>query len=164
MRHLRLALLLVASLTPLARAEHAVITLEVVTPAGQETAFSDQAAPDGTGHNPRPVLHARPGDRLQIRWFLTNAYPHKTLEGLVVHAFVAPQEKVGQQTTPTPGEDAPLETAFDLDLKPGRKVGGRHTLTLQKPGAYLVRIETLQTQSDHEHFAAIDLVIDDEAP
>ena len=43
---------------------------------------------------------------------------------------------------------------------PGAKVGQRNALRVDQPGAYLVRVETLQTNSDHEHFSAIDLVIE----
>ena len=53
-----------------------------------------------------------------------------------------------------------LETAFEMDFKPGAKAGTRASIKIDSPGAYLVRIETKQTQSDHEHFAAIDLVVE----
>ena len=46
-----------------------------------------------------------------------------------------------------------------MDFKPGRKAGQRSTLKIDEPGAYLVRVETRNTQSDHEHFAAIDLIV-----
>jgi hypothetical protein len=32
-------------------------------------------------------------------------------------------------------------------------------LRINKPGIYLLRIETLNTDSDHEHFAAIDVEV-----
>ena len=57
-----------------------------------------------------------------------------------------------------------LETAFDMDFKPGGKAGGRNTVRIDSPGAYLIRVESRQTGSDHEHFAAIDLVIEGENP
>ena len=53
-----------------------------------------------------------------------------------------------------------LETAFDMDFKPGAKAGQRNTLRIDTPGVYLIRVETRETQSDHEHFAAIDLVVE----
>jgi hypothetical protein len=48
-----------------------------------------------------------------------------------------------------------------MDLKPGAKAGQRSTVKISNPGVYLIRIETRNTQSDHEHFAAIDLVVTD---
>ncbi len=145
------------------RAEHAKIDLDVVAPGGQETAHVDQTPPDW-GKAPRPVLESGVGEPIRIRWLLTTVYPHKTLEGVVVHFYVARQESVGQQSLPELDDGVVLEVAFDVDLKPGAKSGARSTIRIDEPGAYLVRVETRQTQSDHEHFAAIDLLIKGDAP
>jgi hypothetical protein len=32
-------------------------------------------------------------------------------------------------------------------------------MVIKTPGVYMVRVESRQTNSDHEHFAAIDLVV-----
>jgi hypothetical protein len=141
-----------------ARAEHAKITLEVVASGGQQTAFMDQTPPDW-GKNPRPVVKARVGEAIRIKWMFNNVYPHKTLENVVVHFFVVREEKVGQKEVPAPDDDVLLEAAFDMDFKPGGKAGQRNTLRINAPGVYLVRVESRNTQSDHEHFAAIDLVV-----
>jgi len=147
-----------------ARAEHAKIELEVQAPGGERaTAFVDQTPPE-TGKNPRPVLTAPAGRPIRVQWILTNVYPHKTLEGVVVHCFIARQEEVGQKTLPDLRGDVVLETAFDLDFKPGAKAGARCTVTVHTPGVYLVRVETRGTHSDHEHFAAIDLVVAGDEP
>jgi hypothetical protein len=141
-----------------ARAEHAKITLEVVAPNGRQTAFMDQTPPDW-GKNPRPMLKAKVGEPIKIQWMFTNVYPHKTLENVVIHFFVAPEAKVGQKDLPALDDHVVLESAFDMDLKPGGKAGQRQALRIDAPGVYLVRVESRNTQSDHEHFAAIDLVI-----
>jgi hypothetical protein len=94
-----------------------------------------------------------------VQYLLTNVYPHKTLENVVVHFFIAPQKNVGQKELPDVKGDVVMETAFDMDLKPGAKAGQRSTVKIAAPGVYLIRIETKNTQSDHEHFAAIDLVV-----
>ncbi len=146
-----------------ARAEHAKINLDVSSPRDQQTAFVDQTPPE-SGKNPRPVLKAKVKDAIKIQWVLTNVYPHKTLENVVVHFFVARQEKVGQKALPDLRGDVVLESAFDMDFKPGAKVGQRTTLRIDSPGVYLIRVETRQTQSDHEHFSAIDLVIEADKP
>src|SRR4051812_32255407 len=95
-----------------ARAEHAKISLDVEAPGGQKvTAFVDQTPPE-SGKNPRPVLTARAGAPIKVQWILTNVYPHKTLEDVVVHFYIAPQGKVGQKDLPDLRGDVVLETAF----------------------------------------------------
>jgi hypothetical protein len=150
--------LLAITLTSWARAEHAKITLDVATTHEQVSAFVDQTPPD-SGKNPRPVLKAKVLEPIRINYLLTNVYPHKTLENVVVHFFIAPQKKIGQKELPDLKGDVVMESAFDMDFKPGSKAGQRSTLRITTPGVYLVRIETRNTQSDHEHFAAIDLVV-----
>lgn len=153
---------LIAGAAP-ARAEHAKITLELASPGDQQTAFVDQTPPE-SGKNPRPVLRVKAGEPLRVQWVFTNVYPHKTLENVVLHFFVARQEKVGQKDLPDLSGDVVLETAFDMDLKPGGKGGARSKFTVDEPGVYLVRVESRQTESDHEHFAAIDLVVEPANP
>jgi hypothetical protein len=143
------------------RAEHAKISLEVATARDQVTAFVDQTPPEW-GKNPRPVLKAKVNEMIRINYLLTNVYPHKTLENVVVHFFIAPQKKAGQKELPDLKGDVVMETAFDMDFKPGSKAGQRSTLKITTPGVYLIRIETRNTQSDHEHFAAIDLIVTEE--
>lgn len=142
----------------LAWAEHAKITLEASTAREKVTANVDQTPPDW-GKNPRPVLKARVGEPIRIQCVFTNAYPHKTLENVVVHLFIAREDKVGQHELPDLSGDVVTETAFEIDLKPGAKAGQRSTLSIDRPGVYLARIESRGTGSDHEHFAAIDIVV-----
>ena len=144
-----------------ALAEHAKIQLEVAGRRDQVTAYVDQTPPEW-GKNPRPVLKVRPNESVKVQFLLTNVYPHKTLENVVVHFFVIREEKAGQKAIPDLKGEVVLESAFDIDMKPGGKAGQRTTFKIDEPGAYLVRIETRNTQSDHEHFAAIDLVVTDE--
>lgn len=146
-----------------ARAEHAKINLDVAGPKEQKTAYMDQTPPDW-GKNPRPVVHAKVNDPIKIQWMFTNVYPHKTLENVVIHFYVAHQSKVGQKETPDLRGDVVQESAFEMDFKPGSKAGQRNTLKISAPGVYLVRVESRQTGSDHEHFAAIDLVIEADKP
>src|SRR5262249_7795878 len=141
-----------------ARAEHAKIQLEVATPRDQVSAFVDQTPPEW-GKNPRPVLKANCNEPIRIQFMLTNVYPHKTLENVVVHFFIVRQQRAGQKELPDLKGDVVLESAFDMDFKPGGKAGQRTTVKIDEPGAYLVRVETRNTQSDHEHFAAVDLLV-----
>ena len=148
---------------PAIRAEHAKISLDVTTSKGQETAFVDQTPPP-SGKNPRPVLKAKVGEPVKVQFMLTNVYPHKTLENVVVHFFVAKQGKVGQKDLPDLQGEVVTETAFEMDFKPGAKAGQKSSFRIEKPGVYLIRVETNETQSDHEHFSAIDLVVEAESP
>lgn len=159
-----LAILLACALAPApARAEHAKITLDVTAPGGKQvTAYMDQTPP-ASGKNPRPVLKAKAGEPIKSQCIFTNVYPHKTLEDVVVHFYVARIGKVAQKELPKLDEPdvLVLESVFDMDFRPGGKAGSRSTFRIDKPGTYLIRVESLQTQSDHEHFAAVDLVIEE---
>jgi hypothetical protein len=139
-------------------AEHAKIQLDVSTRRDQVTASMDQTPPEW-GKNPRPVLQAKTNEPIQVQFLFTNVYPHKTLENVVVHFFIVRQQKAGQKEIPDLKGDVVLESAFDMDFKPGGKAGQRTTVKIDTPGAYLVRVESRNTHSDHEHFAAVDLVI-----
>lgn len=157
-----LALGVLLGCTP-ARAEHAKVQLDVTTPGDRQTAFVDQTPPD-SGKNPRPVVKAKAGEPVKIQYLFTNVYPNKTIQDVVLHFYVARIDAVGQKELPVldGGPRVVLETAFDMDFRPGGKGGGRTTVKIDTPGVYLVRVESRETQSDHEHFAAIDLVV--EAP
>ncbi len=146
-------------------AEHAKITLDVSTGKDKETAFVDQTPPD-SGKNPRPVLHANAGETIKVEWVFANIYPHKTIENAILHFYVAKEAKVGQKDLPDLDEKTGyvvVETAFEMDFKPNGRAKGKHSFKIDKPGTYLVRLETRNTDSDHEHFAAIDLVVDEAA-
>jgi hypothetical protein len=143
-----------------ARAEHAKINLDVTVGRETVSAHVDQTPPDA-GKNPRPVLKAKVNEPIRIQYLLTNVYPHKTLENVVVHFYVARQSKVGQKELPDLKGDVVLESAFDMDFKPGSKAGQRTTLRIDTAGVYLIRVESRNTQSDHEHFSAVDLVVGD---
>jgi hypothetical protein len=157
------ACVLALAIGPIARGEHAKINLEVSTAREHVTAFVDQTPPEW-GKNPRPVLRAKVNEPIKIQVLLTNVYPHKTLENVVVHFYIAKERKVGQNELPDLKGDIVIETAFDMDFKPGGKAGQRSTVKIETAGIYLVRIETRNTQSDHEHFAAVDLVVEPTKP
>jgi len=95
-----LPILLIAANPRPGRAEHAKVDLEVANASGEQVAsFVDQTPPDH-GKNPRPVVRAKVGEPIKIRWTFTNVYPHKTLEDVVVHFYVARQGMAGQKEAP----------------------------------------------------------------
>jgi hypothetical protein len=117
------------------RAEHAKITLDVTAKGETVTAFVDQTPPEH-GKNPRPTIKAKEGEAIKIQYMLTNVYPHKTLENVVVHFYVAREAKAAQKAIPDLGieENVVLESAIEMDFKPGAKAGSRMTLRAPKAG------------------------------
>jgi len=135
-------------------AEHAVIDLRVISPAGSAKAASDQEPPVG-GVNPRPRLKVKAGDPLVLNFVLINAYPHGRLKDVIVHYSVT---HIAKSTAKAgPDKDAVLFGEVTLNFKPKSRVGSRIKFHLDQPGLYLVRIETQNTKSDHEHFSAIEV-------
>src|SRR6516165_7697350 len=112
------ALLLVGLAWPglTARAEHAKINLDVSGPKEEKTSHVDQTPP-AWGKNPRPVVHVRVGEQIKIQWSFTNVYPHKSLENVVIHFYIARQEKIGQKELPDLRGDVVQESAFEIDFK-----------------------------------------------
>jgi hypothetical protein len=162
-------LILAVALTampPTANAEHAKINLRMLRVEAQSnatideaTAASDQEPPAG-GVNPRPVLKAKIHEPLLLQFILTNAYPHGELRDVTVRYFVVRQDKVGQKTLPDLDKGTITQGRFLLNLKPKGRVGARVAFTIPEPGVYLLRVQTANTKSDHEHFSAIDLVVE----
>jgi hypothetical protein len=141
-----------------ARGEHAKVELNVSAGREQVTAYVDQTPP-AVGKSPRPVIEVKAGEPIRVQWYFQNVYPNKTIENVVVHFYVVKAEKVGQKELPDTSGEVELETAFDMDFKPGAKAGARSRFVIDTPGVYLMRVETIQTKSDHEHFAAVDIVV-----
>lgn len=162
-RCLTLAALLLMTLACVeARAEHAGIDLTVIGPDGQAAAQADEEPPVG-GQNPRPKLVTHAGDPLVLQFFLTNKYPHATVKNVSVRYFVLRTGDLSLKTVPNlkrHAEDVVTQGKVTMNFKPDCRVGTRLQFQIDQPGIYLVRVETQNTQSDHEHFSAIDLVVE----
>jgi hypothetical protein len=155
-------LLLMAALLTLpassARAEHAVIKLQITGADGKAESFADQEPPAG-GIKRRPRLAVKHGEPLVFEFVLTNAYPHKQIEGVVVRYFVVRTGAFGAKELPDLKQAAVTEGTVNMNFKPKCRVGARLNVRIDEPGIYLVRVDTQNTQSDHEHFSAIDLEV-----
>jgi hypothetical protein len=158
-----LALVGLGVLAPAAWAEHAHIDLSVktVTPRadpilGESHASADQEPPAG-GLNPRPLMRVKAKEPLSLQFILTSTYPHGEIKGMVVRYFVVRASAPRQKTVPDLREGVVTRGRFVVSLKPKGRVGARVSFTLPEPGIYLVRIDTANTNSDHEHISAIDL-------
>jgi hypothetical protein len=142
------------------RAEHFKIELTVKSAQDEPTAHSDTDPPP-EGSNPRPICHAKRGEDLTLQFFFTSNFPHETLKDVTVHYYIAPVKEAGKKAMAEPGKQNVLEGDFTMDFKPvtGR-VGLRQHIHIDQPGAYIVRVESRHSDSDHEHFAALDLVVE----
>jgi len=67
-----LAIFFAVAVGPAARAEHAVIKLEITGPDGKQDSFADQEPPPG-GIKRRPRMAVKHGTPLVFEFFLTNA-------------------------------------------------------------------------------------------
>ncbi len=155
------ALLLIACLAftvSVARAEHAVIKLQITAADGKQESFADQEPPAG-GIKRRPRMAIKHGEPLVFEFVLTNAYPHKQIEGVVVRYFVVRTGAFGAKEVPDLKQSAVTDGTVTMNFKPKCRVGARLNVRIDEPGIYLVRIDTQNTQSDHEHFSAIDLEV-----
>jgi len=145
------------------RAEHAIIDLLVlrIDPmtgvATEEGRSSADREPPLGGLHPRPLVHVKTNDPLALQFVLTNAYPHGEKKNVTVRYLVIREEKAGQKAVPELTKNMVTQGRFTLNFKPKCRVGGRVRFTLKERGLYLLRVETLNTDSDHEHFSAIDI-------
>jgi hypothetical protein len=152
-----------ACLPPAVWAEHANIKLHVLrldAPSGKSIdeakAVADEEPPAG-GINPRPVFKVKLNEPLVLQFILTNIYPHGELKDVTVRYFVVRTDSVGQKKVPALSKGTVTEGSFNLNLKPKARVGARVAFTIREAGTYLLRVETVNTKSDHEHISAIDL-------
>jgi hypothetical protein len=150
---------LLSCLPPVLPAEHFDITLVAAGP-DQVTleAYADQSPPV-PGLNPRPVLKAHAGDHITFQFVMTNVYAHGSAKNAGVHYYLIREREIGQKALPLAEERPVIEGRLTFDLKPKARIGARERFVINQPGAYLLRVETLRTQRDHEHFSAIDLRI-----
>jgi hypothetical protein len=160
-----LALLALVVCPVAVQAEHALIDLRVFRldtegkMADQARATSDQEPPLG-GLNPRPLFKAKANDPLVLQFILTNTYPHGVNKGVVVRYYVVREDKIGQKTLPDLKQDMVTQGRCHLNFRPKSRVGARVAFTVPTPGVYLLRVDTLNTNGDHEHFSAIDLQVE----
>jgi len=140
--------------------EHFDITLTVTSPEGSGTANWDTSPPE-MGLNPRPVVEAKAGQEIKVEWSMRSAYPHGVMRGVNVHFYVVPAQAVGQKTLPPKSAEHVVDTAFRMDYLPDYSAKGSLHFRVAKPGVYLVRLTSEDTEKahGHEHFSAVDLKV-----
>ncbi len=158
-----LALLALALVAGRAAAEHANIDLRIFRVDPQTGATRAEASasadrdPPTEGFNPRPLFKVTANEPLVVQFMLTNTYPHGEKKGVTVRYFVAREGKPGQKELPDLSGGVVTQGRFLMDFKPHCRVGARVAFRIPEPGVYLLRVQTAGTDSDHEHFSAIDI-------
>lgn len=154
-----LALLLGLSLwrVPAAAASHLAVELTVEGRPQPAHAVMDTTPPPG-GTHPRPLVHVRANDPVKLHWSMKNT-DRKKLDRLLVHLLIVREAQAGQKEVPD-RKDAVWETISATALDPGKETHGDVEVPVGEPGTYLVRVESMFTERDHEHFAAVDLQVE----
>jgi hypothetical protein len=142
-----------------ARAHHFTIDLEVASGKAKKVAHAETL---GLGSKPktRVVIELKAGTTLKVKWKLTNSDAKATFKDVLVHFFVVKQQTLGQAFVPKLDKGVAVESALTMDFKPNENNEAELTFKIAKPGAYLLRLETIGAavgKDGHEHFAAFDL-------
>src|SRR6266851_3964500 len=156
-----LGLFLLGSSLSRARADHLNIELSVQASTKTKAAEADIAA-IGAKPKARGVLEVGSGKTLTVKYFVTSIAKNGMAKDVVIHFFVVKIDKVGQTAVPKLDKDVAAESALTMDFKPKDTAKGEMSFTIEKPGVYLLRLETIgsaQGVDGHEHFAALDLVV-----
>jgi hypothetical protein len=162
MRFIALTLTLVGLvISPPARADHFSIDLKVQ--AGKETKSAQaETASLGSKAKKRAVFNAKVGDRITVKWTLTNKNAKTAVKNVLVHFFAVKLEEIGQKTTPKLDKGVLAESALVMDFNPKDKTQGELSFVIENAGPYLLRLETIGAamgDAGHEHFAALDLLV-----
>jgi hypothetical protein len=150
-------------IAPATAAEPFAIDLEVRSGQARKTAHAQSAAPAAPGARPQPrdVLELKAGDRVTVRWKLSSTDPRATLKDVTVHFFAAREDRVGQRAVPRLDRGVLAETALRMDFGPRDNNQGTLRFTIDRPGCYLFRLETIGATAGpagHEDFAALDVL------
>ena len=160
-RMLNFSCAIVFFLSEPARADHFTIDLEVKAPKANKTVHAETLGL-GIKTKPRAVLEIQAGDRITIKWTLAST-AKDAFKDVQIQFYAVKIPKPGDPPPP-PREfdkDAILQTALTMDFKPKDKTEGELSLQVDKPGTYLLRLETKGAAvgpDDHEHFATLDVV------
>ena len=148
-----------------ARADTFTIDLEVKGPKAGRTVHAEAAATElldlGAKPKPRAVLEVQAGDTITIKWTLASTAPKEPVKDVLVHFYAVKINKSGDSPPPKLDKGVLLETALTMDFKPKDKTEGELSLQVDKPGVYLLRLETSFKTADQETrqpFATLDLI------
>jgi hypothetical protein len=163
MTRLLLGLAALGALLPAAAvaAEPFAIDLTVRAGKGSQTAHAESAARLATP-KARAALEVKAGERLTVHWTMSGTDPKGTIKDVTVHFFAVKEEKANQQSVPKLDKGVVAESALSMDFGPKDKNEGELTFIIDKPGCYLLRLETIgatAAPAGHEDFAALDVKV-----
>jgi len=157
---MRCGLVLLASVvlsrTADARGEDFAIELKVATGEANQMAHESKAAAERA--KARPQLEAKAGAPLRATWQLRCSRAAEPITDVTVHFFVVREAKVGQRALPKLDFTVAAESALTMDFQTGDRAEGDLSFRLEQPGAYLVRLEALDSKGEPLAFAALDVV------
>jgi hypothetical protein len=142
------------------RADHFTIDLEVKGSKTNRTVHTETAVL-GIKPKARAVLEIQAGDKITIKWVLNSTAPKDTIKDVLIHFYAVKIAKPGDPPPPKLDKDVLLETALTMDFKPKDKTEGELRLQVDKPGTYLLRLETIGAAvgaDGHEYYATLDVV------
>ncbi len=139
-------------------ADPLVISLEAK--AGKAKAVRGTGAAHGGKPRARAVLDVKAGGRVTVTWTLRNADPKAAFKDVLVHFFAVREKEIGQAAVPRLDRGVIVESALTVDLNPKDRTQGEIDFVVEKPGSYLVRLETIgaaAVRGAPEYSAALDL-------
>jgi len=145
-----------------APAEPFAIDFEVRSGKASKTAHAVSTAPDLSDDPPRAreALEIKAGDRVTVQWTIRGTDPKDKDPDITVHFFAVKEEAAGQKAVPKLDKSVVAESAATLDIGPGDKSEGELTFTIEHPGDYLLRVETIGGvggPAGHDDCAALDV-------
>ncbi len=110
----------------------------------------------------REVLTIKAGQRVTVQWKFVYNDPKETLKEVTIHFYAARAEKTSQASLPKLDRTVLAETALNMDFTPKETNEGELHFAIDKPGLYLLRVETIggiAGVGGHEQFAALDVKV-----
>jgi hypothetical protein len=166
MVRLSLTLLAVTIAAGSVRADHFAIELKVQVGKAVKTARTETIAL-GAKPKAREVLRARAGDRVKVNWSLTNTDARAAVKNVLVYFFAVREEELGQKNVPALTAGVVAQSALTMDFNPKDVARGELNFVIDRPGPYLVRVETRGAAAGaarHEHFAALEILVEEGSP
>lgn len=111
----------------------------------------------------REILKIKRGQKVKVQWTLRNVDKTDVFKDVLVHFFVVKEKEAGQATTPKLDKNVVAESALYMDFRPKDQTEGKITVSIPNAGVYLLRLETIGAAvgiEGHEHFAALDVVVE----
>jgi hypothetical protein len=160
MSRLLIALAAFSGLSAVA-AEPFVIDLEVHCGKASKTAHAESAAV-GAKPKERPLLEVKAGDKITAHWKLSGADAKAKIEDVTVHFVAVGEEQANQPPSRKMVKGVVAESALIMDVGPKDINESELSFTIDKPGYYLVRVETIDAVAGgaaHDSFAALDVKV-----